>query len=229
MRSNSAARDYTARFPAFTADLGGWLDEARAVVPTRPDPADPGKDSRQAPGLLVRLQRTGAQADWGRLVDLYAAHLFLWACRAGLPGPEAADLVRRVFDAMAGKLGDFHPGSPGGFRGWLRGLAQAQRRELLRQKASPAQGTAQDDPPPVPVAADTLWEAEYLPLLLRAAVEGMQKEVAPADWKAFWGVAVEGRSADDVARELGIPVAAAYAAEGHVLRRLRQELDGMTD
>jgi DNA-directed RNA polymerase specialized sigma24 family protein len=184
--------------------------------------------SDSQPGLLLRLQRTGAQADWGRLVDLSSAHLFLWGCRAGLPGPEAAELVRRVFDAVAGKLAEFRPGSPGGFRAWLRGLAHAQRRELLRQKV-PAGQAAPEDPPPVPAAADALWEAEYLPVLLRAAAELMQAEFAPADWKAFWGVAVEGRPAADVSRDLGIPAAAAYAAEGRVLRRLRQELDGMLD
>jgi RNA polymerase sigma-70 factor, ECF subfamily len=180
-------------------------------------------------GLLLRLQQTGDQAAWGRLVDLYSAHLFLWACRAGLPGAEAADLVRGVFAAAAEKLYEFRPGDPGGFRGWLRGLAHAERRAALRKKVPAGQAAPPEDPPPVPAAADALWEGEYLPLLLRAAVDLMQAEFAPADWKACWGVAVEGRPAADVSRELGIPAAAVYAAEGRVLRRLRQELDGLLD
>jgi RNA polymerase sigma-70 factor (ECF subfamily) len=178
-------------------------------------------------GLLQRLQQTGDAAAWGRLVDLYSAHLFLWACRAGLPGAEAADLVRDVFAAIAQKLPEYRTTSPGGFRAWLRTLAHARRRELLAKQKVPAGHAAPDAASPVPAVADDLWEGEYLPFLLRAAVELMQPEFPPSDWKACWGVAIEGRPAADVARELGLTVAAVYAAEARVLRRLRQELDGL--
>ncbi len=156
-------------------------------------------------------------------------HLFLWACRAGLPGAEAADLVRGVFAAVAQKLPEFRTGSPSGFRPWLRTLAHTQRRELLlKQKVLTGHpGQQADAPAPVPADADALWEGEYLPFLFRAAVELMQPEFSPADWKACWGVAIESRPAADVARELGLTVAAVYAAEARVLRRLRQELDGL--
>ena len=42
-------------------------------------------------------------------------------------------------------------------------------------------------------------------------------------------IVVEGRAPADVARELGITLAAAYAAKSRVLHRLRQELEGMLD
>ena len=84
--------------------------------------------------LLQRLQQAGDQTAWERLVDLYSGHLFMWACRAGLPGEQAAELVRGVFAVAAAKLAEFRPGTPGGFRAWLRGLAHAQRRELLSKQ-----------------------------------------------------------------------------------------------
>lgn len=178
--------------------------------------------------LLQRLQQSGDQAAWERLVDIYSGHLFLWACRAGLPGEQAADLVRGVFAAAAAKLTEFRPGAPGGFRAWLRGLAHAQRRELLRKQVH-AGGAAAADIPAPPAAAETMWEAEYLPSLLTPAVELLQAEFAPAEWKACWGVAVEGRPAADVGRELGLTPADVHAAEARVLRRLRLELEGMLD
>ncbi len=40
---------------------------------------------------------------------------------------------------------------------------------------------------------------------------------------------IEGRPAGDVARELGVSVWTIYAAKSRLMRRLREELDGMLD
>jgi DNA-directed RNA polymerase specialized sigma24 family protein len=186
--------------------------------------------SASRPGLLRRLQESGDQAAWGRLVELCSPHLFLWACRAGLPGAAAGDLVREALTAVAGTVASFRPGAGGGFRGWLRGVAEAKRRELLRAQKVPAggpqPGAAVDA---VPAGADGVWGEEYLPLLLRTAVDLMQSEFAAQDYQIFQKVTLEGKSAVAAARELGVPPAAAYAADARVLRRLRVELDGLLD
>ena len=57
----------------------------------------------------------------------------------------------------------------------------------------------------------------------------MQSEFQPSTWQACWRIVVEGRSPGEVARELGITLAAAYAAKSRVLHRLRRELEGMLD
>jgi DNA-directed RNA polymerase specialized sigma24 family protein len=169
--------------------------------------------------LLHRLQQ-GDQAAWQRLVDLYSAHLFLWGCRAGLQGPEAADLVRGVFDAIRQKL----PAIPGNFRDWLRSLAHGQQRKLLQRRPETSGQPAQ-----IPATADSLWEGEYLPALLGVAIQVLQGDFPASQWQAFWAVTVEGKSAVDVARELNSPPASVPIAEAHVLRQLRQELAGLLD
>jgi RNA polymerase sigma-70 factor (ECF subfamily) len=181
------------------------------------------------PGLLLRLQQTGNPADWGRLVDLYSTHLFLWACRSGLQGAAAADVALSILAKVSQNLSEFRIGAPGGFRAWLRSVAHAQRRELLQKQIAPSGGPAAQADTPVPAAAETLWEPEYLPFLLKAAVQMFQSELPAADWKACLGLTIEARAAADVARETGLTVAAVYAAEARVLRRLRAELDGLLD
>jgi RNA polymerase sigma-70 factor (ECF subfamily) len=177
-----------------------------------------------SPGsLLQRLQQSGDRAAWERLVDLYSGHLFLWACRAGLPGEQAGELMRKVFADVAARL----PECRGGFRAWLRDLAHARRRELLLQKVPAGAGPV--DLPATPLAADALWEEEYLPSLLGPALDLVQGEFPAREWQACWGVVVEGRLADDVARELGITPADVQVAEARVLRRLRLELAGLLD
>jgi RNA polymerase sigma-70 factor (ECF subfamily) len=179
--------------------------------------------SDSLPGLLERLQQTGEQAAWERLVDMHAALLFLWGCRAGLQGPEAADLARDVLAAAASQLPLFRAGQPGGFHGWLRGLAHSQRRAVLAKRQPPAPATA------VPDAADALLGSEYVPFILGHAVEFLKAEFPAGDWKAFWGLTVEGRPAADLARELGQSVAAVYSADARVVRRVRQELAGLVE
>jgi RNA polymerase sigma-70 factor (ECF subfamily) len=48
-------------------------------------------------------------------------------------------------------------------------------------------------------------------------------------WQACWATTVEGRPADDVARELGLKVTSVWTAKSRVLRRLREELEGLLD
>ena len=64
---------------------------------------------------------------------------------------------------------------------------------------------------------------------MRRALELMQADFQPTTWKACWEYAVQGRPAEEVARELDTTVAVVYAAKSRVLRRLRQELAGLLD
>jgi RNA polymerase sigma-70 factor (ECF subfamily) len=57
----------------------------------------------------------------------------------------------------------------------------------------------------------------------------MEGEFQPTTWKAFWQAVPLGRPAAEVAAELGISENAVYLAKGRVLRRLRQELNGLLD
>lgn len=174
------------------------------------------------PSLLRRLQQ-GDQAAWGHFVDLYSPLLFLWAVRAGLQGQEASDFIRSVFSHVAHKLGEFVPGSPGGFRNWIRILAHQQRAELIQRRP------AKTPVSPVPPTADTIWQAEYAVLLLGPALEQLQRAFPPAEWKSSWGTAIEGRPPADLARETGTTLAAVRVSEAKMVRRLRQELDGLLD
>ena len=59
------------------------------------------------------------------------------------------------------------------------------------------------------------------------AMELLRAEFQPATWEACREYMVSGRSADEVASEMGVSVWTVYSAKSRMLRRLRQELDGM--
>jgi DNA-directed RNA polymerase specialized sigma24 family protein len=64
-------------------------------------------------------------------------------------------------------------------------------------------------------------------LLGRRLLELIRGEFEPRTWAAFWGVAAEGRSAKDVAKELGMRDGAVYTAKSRVLKRLREEAEAL--
>jgi RNA polymerase sigma-70 factor (ECF subfamily) len=63
----------------------------------------------------------------------------------------------------------------------------------------------------------------------RRLLEMIEKEFDPATWRAFQRLALEGAKPLAVAAELGLSVNAVYLAKYRVLRRLRQEVQGLTD
>jgi RNA polymerase sigma-70 factor (ECF subfamily) len=176
--------------------------------------------------LLERLRRPGDADAWVRFVELYTPLLYFWALRVGLRGQDAEDLVQDVFVTLVRKLPEFRPEPGGSFRAWLRTVAVNRYRDALRRKAAvPAAAGGQDlDEVPEPQAASGLWEAEYRQHVVGRAVQIMHSDFEPATWQACWAVVVEGKAPAQVATELGLTVAAVYAARARVLRRLRQEL-----
>jgi RNA polymerase sigma-70 factor, ECF subfamily len=72
-------------------------------------------------------------------------------------------------------------------------------------------------------------EEEYRQYIVSRALQLMQADFQPDTWKACWEYVVRDRPAADVAVELGISVNAVHLAKSRVLRRLREELNGLLD
>ena len=179
--------------------------------------------------LLERLRRPGEEQAWGRFVHLYTPLLFFWCRRTGLAVEDARDLVQEVLAHLVRKLPEFEYQPDKSFRGWLRTLTLNKWRERGRKKgiavAAMAAGLSQiagDQP-------DPFEEAEYRRHLVHQAVKIMQSEFEPRTWRACWESVVEGRTAPEVAKELGVSLEVVYAAKSRVLKRLREELAGLLD
>jgi RNA polymerase sigma-70 factor, ECF subfamily len=118
----------------------------------------------------------------------------------------------------------------GKFRSWLRTLTINKLRDRKRREARLEKALAHlPVEPELPDGAEAFWEAEYHQELTRCALRLMQAEFTPATWKACWETVVHGRSAEEVARELGLSENAVYIAKCRVLRRLREELAGLVE
>ena len=177
--------------------------------------------------LLARL-RTGEETQaWDRFVRLYTPVLFYWVRRQGVPSDDTADLVQEVFAVLVKQLPTFHYNPQRRFGAWLRTIAVNKCHDYFRRKSVRPVTTGDAVDPPVADPAEAFSEAEYHRRLARRALQVMEAEFQPATWKACWETVVAGRKASEVAAELGLSVNAIYVAKSRVLRRLREELDGL--
>ncbi len=181
--------------------------------------------------LLERLRRPDEQEAWVRFVELYTPLLFGWARRLGLRDADAADLVQEVFAVLVAHMRDFHYDRTRSFRAWLHTVLHNKWRNRCRRRPEVSLDPAGPDlarraAPPAPCG---LEETEYRQHLVARALRLMQAEFAPSSWKACWEYVVRGRPAAEVASELGLTINAVYLAKCRVLRRLREELEGLLD
>lgn len=181
--------------------------------------------------LLERLRKPEREPQaWERFDRLYSPLLHYWARKVGLSGEEARDAVQDVLVSLLDKLKQFeHDGRS--FRGWLRTVVQNECRDYFRKGHRKTRATTDSVLNDLAIIDDskTFDEGEYRAWVSRRALQLMQNEFEHSTWRACWGMTVDGRSAKEVAAELGITENAAFLARSRVLRRLREEFDGLLD
>lgn len=178
--------------------------------------------------LLDRLRRPGDHEAWERFVRLYSPLLDHWAGRLGLGPDAAADLVQDVFVTLLHAMPGFVYNPARRFRGWLWTVTVNKARE--RRRADPGfVGLDPADEPHSPDAVPDFVEQDYRVYVTGRALQLLRRDFEPHTWAAFWEHVTNGRTAADVAAELGTSVGAVYAAKTRVLARLRVELRGLGD
>lgn len=183
-----------------------------------------------SPTLLARLRGGQDPSAWNRFADLYVPILFSWARRCGETEQDAADLVQEVFVGLMQTLPNFSYDRNRNFRGWMRTLLVNKLRDRIRRRKRLERALEQiavGDA--LPDFAEQFWESEYRREIARQALRLMQAEFEPMPWQACWESVAMGRPVDEVARAHGITRNAVYVARCRVLRRLREELDGLIE
>jgi RNA polymerase sigma-70 factor (ECF subfamily) len=173
-------------------------------------------------------------AGWERLVELYTPLLRTWVGRHVWQAEDVNDVVQQVFTVVVARLPEFiHNGRPGAFRHWLRQITANYLRAFWRSRRQPAgQAEAQavldqlEDP-----SSDLSrhWDREHDNHVARKLLDYVQVEFRPATWQAFRRLVLDDAAPQEVAAELGLSVNAVLLAKSRVLRRLRQEAQGLLD
>jgi RNA polymerase sigma-70 factor (ECF subfamily) len=186
--------------------------------------------------LLARVQARQPDA-WDRLVELYAPLVKHWCHRSDLSPEDTADVFQEVFAAVAENIAKFHRDRPGDtFRGWLRTIAANKIRDHFRRQGDKkvAEGGTgarlrlAEVPDPL-LDDDEPSELNIIRQSVHRALEWIRGDFEQRTWDAFWKSQIEEQSTQDIAEELEMTPAAVRKAKYRVLRRLREETEGLLD
>jgi RNA polymerase sigma-70 factor (ECF subfamily) len=183
-------------------------------------------------GLPARLADRADTAAWERFVAIYRPAIVAVARQRGLALADADDVAQEVFAAVAGAVHRFDPdreavvgsGPRARFSTWLATIADRKTIDALRRsRVRPASGHAFD----AVASRDTdsrLLRFEVRRRLFLTAAADLQTAVSPTAWEAFWRTAIDGDSAERVAKTLGMTAGAVYAAKARTMRKLVERI-----
>jgi len=189
--------------------------------------------------LLERIRARRPEA-WQRLVDLYGPVVYRWCRQLGVDRTDAADVAQEVFGAVAAHLDQFRRDRPDdSFGAWLRTITRNKVRDLYRQRLCQpdAEGGTHAyqqllnlaESADQSVSGSRADRLETDAGFLRRMLDLVRVEFENRTWEAFWRIAVDGQSPDQVAAGLDLSLMAVYKAKSRVLRRLREELHGLLE
>lgn len=205
--------------------------------PSLPLSHSPPPSATTRPSLLLRIRDASDREAWRQFVDLYAPLIYGLARKRGLQDADAADVTQDVFRAVAVAVPSWnYDPQRGSFRGWLYTVTRNKINDFLRdRKLAPALGQGTGDTATqmyleqqpdwaTPAEDESAWQREAQQRVFAVAAERIRREFQESSWKAFWQVAVEGKSGEETARGLHMSVGAVYVAKSRVLARLKKEI-----
>jgi len=177
------------------------------------------------------------QDAWQQVVHLYGPLVEKWCRRFGLSDEDTADVFQDTFTTVSRHIADFSPTrSVASFRSWLKTIVGTRTIDHLRKKSrhvDASGGTAAmlriaDLPDPVADDSDEESQADDA-LVVHRAMDLIKAEFDPRNWQAFEQVALKGRSATEIAEELGVSPQTIRQANYRIRRRLRLILEDFVE
>lgn len=178
--------------------------------------------------LLIRLRQRSDDA-WLEFLKVYEQAIFDYSRRRGLQDADALDVTQDVLAAVTTKIEKWqNDPTKGKFRGWLfrvaRNIAVDKVIEQAKRAArggDSATAVFAEQPDTLEKESTVFWN-DYRRKLIHWAAEQIKPEVKETSWQSFWSTAIEGKSAESVAQEMGVSVGTVYAAKFRIVTRIRK-------
>ncbi len=174
--------------------------------------------------LIERLSDGRDPVAWHEFCSRYGDLIRNFARHQRLQPADVDDIVQDVLVALTKAMPGFtYDPSKGKFRSYLKTVtlhaifarSRQKRGEVALVDMKTAAEAAGAD-----AATESLWDEQWRQYHLRQAMRIIESEFNEADISAFKQYGVSGRSAKDVADELGVSVDSIYQAKSRILKRL---------
>ncbi len=186
--------------------------------------------------LLNNLRTSPQEECWEKLTQIYSPLIRMWTSKYRVQDSDAEDLVQEVLLAVSKDIRGFEHRGPRAFRGWLKAILLNRLRKYWRNRDRlPKVGAGSEldrklDELEDPASGlSVLWNQEHDLFVLRQLLEFVKPHFEPKTWMAFCQVTLNGSKPESVAQDLGISPNAVCLAKSRVIRRLRQEADGLVE
>lgn len=176
--------------------------------------------------LLMRLRATDDALAWSDFVCIYEPVIYRIARSRGLQDADAREVTQDVLLAVAGAIHRFDPDRETRFSGWLARITRNATIDRLRRQRERGSGlsdmirTLQEVPESVQ-SDSAVFDLEHRRQVFRWAAKKVRGRVTDQSWQAFWLTAVDGESAELVAKKMSMKVGAVYVARCRVLAKIK--------
>ncbi len=182
--------------------------------------------------LIASIQTATNQDAWHDFVEIYEPFVYAQARRFGLQHADASEVVQGVFVAVSKAVRRFQQDeSRGRFRTWLyaigKNICLQQLEKVAKDRAR--QATSLNPAELVHKPSGEAILVEHRRRAFEWAADRIRDDFQERTWQAFWRTSVEGQPIESVAAELRLSVGAVYIARCRVMRRLRTEVQLITD
>ena len=185
------------------------------------------------PSLLLRLRDVRDQQAWSTFLEIYQPLIYRVIRQRRVQDADAREVTQEVLLAVANSIDQWEADPQRGtFRGWLTTITRNLVVNFLIKQSRHPRGSGDSDfrrgleSLPAPAGDESaLFDMEEHRQIFRWAADRIRPEFREANWQAFWRTAVEGQSAIEVARELGISPGLVYVSRNRVMKRLREKVE----
>lgn len=176
--------------------------------------------------LLQRIKDRRDSESWREFFGIYRPLLYRYARGRGLNREAAEEVVQQCMAVLTEKMPAFeYAREKGGFKCWLRRVANNRINDYYREKRLPLARSADlRRPQQREESSDELWEREWQKKHLKYCLRLIRSSIAPTTYQAFEYHVLAGWPVEKVAETLNVSADQVYAAKSRITRKLRAKM-----
>jgi len=184
---------------------------------------------------LLDQARQGSDQAWTLLVEIYQPLIAGWLRRHSVPAQDAADVAQEIMTIMIREIPNFeHSGRTGAFRNWLRSVTANRVRQFWRDGRVRPKATGDSDFQMMLAELEDpnsemtqRWNEQHDVHVLQQITNSIASEFSEQSMQIFRRHVIQQVPAATVAEQFQLSVAGVYQVKSRVLRRLRDEAEGL--